>query len=609
MPKKMSLEKFVAQGRAAQGDVDAAVNQETPADLLLKQARRVEWSRNEEYRYIPLAEISLSPTQPRDRGRISGPKFEELVASMRADGVKTPIVVRPLSEDEKVEVMPLNVLDQVKLAAEEGRAAPPLFELVVGERRLLAAQEVGLTEIPAIIRDQTRQSAMLDQLIENLLRDDLDPIEEAKGYQNLLEEDFEGKPLYTQESLAQRLGKSQSHIAQRIGLLKLPDSLQRAVSEATNIPTEEARPMSPAHARVLVPFSGYPWILEAIQARILEKGLPPAKEFPEFVEGVIFGDWRDEEGKKLPMFARPLSEDSFFGSGRHLEFNLRAKTAPRDWSQLGHNYGLQGDPGPGLCTDCPHIRVLKGGSWGDEESKDKYCLLSVCWEGKQKAHRAAAREREAPDSAQTEKIQDLKEDPNRVNLGTTKASDFLLLTKGKDNRIDSCRWKNTAPIFDVQKVCRTNCPHKAPDGGKAYRQGYKVEKGQVLQLGAVCLHPEHFKQMQKQAAVKTFQEWKDGTVNRLKDLAKQAAKGLDNEDLVALVLSHLDEDLYYEEQNIREALGWQQTQVSMVEFFQAVYAVKDPGMQRKALAKRTRKELEGYLKFALLSRRALKIRE
>ena len=597
MPKRMSLQKFVAQGQAAQSAVDEPTKPIQDAEVVSP----------DDFRSIPIADIALSPTQPRDHVRISGPKFEELVASIRENGVRAPIVVRPLTEAD----LPSTVLDQVQQSALSlDKTSLTLFELVVGERRLLAAKEAGLTEIPAIVRDQTRQSAMLDQLIENLLRDDLDPIEEARGYQNLLKEDLEGKPLFTQESLASRLGKSQSHIAQRIGLLKLPDSVQRQVSDATNAPTEEARPMSPAHARVLVPFSGFPWILEAIQARILEMGLPPAKEFSAFVEGVIFGEGHDKEGKSLPRFARPLSEGDFFGSGRHLEFSPKAKSLPRDWSQLGHNYGLQGDPGPGRCTDCPHIRALRGGSWEEEDAKGKYCLLSVCWEGKQKAHRALEREKQAPDATQMEDIQAVKEDPSRINLGTTKASDFLLLTKGKDNRIDSYHWKNNAPIFDVQTVCRKACPSKSPGGGKAYRQGYKVEKGQVLQLGAVCLHPEHFKQLQKAAAVTTFREWKDGTVNRLKGLAKVASKGLNNEDVVALVLSHLDQDVEYRaHDNIRAALGWQATRVSMVELLQEVYGIKDLGMQRKALAKRTRKELESYLKFALLSRRALKLRD
>jgi len=588
MPKKMSLQKFVARGQAAQEAVDAVIDAVEGEAHTISSATAI--PQDEQIIYVSPHKITLSPTQPRDRGRIAGPKFDELVASAKVGGIRQPLIVRPHPESD-------------------------VLELVTGERRLLAAREAGLALVPVIERSLTDAQALEEQLIENLLRDDLDPIEEARGYQCLLEEDDpEGKPLYSQETLAQRLGKSQSHIAQRLGLLKLPESVQQQVVTATHAPTEEARPMSPAHARVLVPFSGYPWILEAIQARIKEKGLPPAKEFPEFVEGVIFGDWRDEQGQKLPMFARPLSEGSFFGSGRHLEFNPRAKSLPRNWSQIPE-YTAQhpAAPGSGPCTDCPHIRVLRGGSFMDEEDKAKYCLLSTCWEGKQKAHRAAERPSEAHQApevkkAEAEKAAEYKEDPTRINLAALSRGSFEQLTRGKDCHIEGYNWKQIKPIFNVN-LCRTNCPHKAADGGKAYRQGYKVEKGKVLELGAVCLNPVHFRQLQKQEATQQLEDWKQGTIARLKGLAKQATKGLDSEDLVGLVLSHLDNDLHHPDNNLGHILSWQATRVSMTEFFQAVFGIQDKGMQRKSLAARSRKELETYLKFALLCRKSAKIRD
>lgn len=587
MPKKMTLERFVAKGRAAQEAVDAAVTEHTPADALLAGetvdgvgVRITTPPGGEEYRYIPLGDITLSPTQPRDRARISGPKFEELVASVRENGVKTPIVVRYIPHLE---------------------GSPPLkYELIAGERRLLAAKEAGLPEIPAIIRQATQGEAMIEQLIENLLRDDLDPIEEARGYQNTLAVRSDhagqletGEPLYTQESLARRLGVSQPHIAQRLGLLKLPESVQTQVAAGAHAPSEEARALSPAHARVLVPFADYPWILEAVQQAIKEEGLPPAKEFPEFLYDTLLG--------ATPMLVRPLTEGQFLGRGQQIQFSPQVKSLPRNWSQLGQQVDHLVEPGP--CTNCPHARVLKG-PYGGRESR--YCMLSTCWEGKQQAHRKVVKQDQAEvDEGAREKVKGAKADPARMNVGSLKQDDYRVLTRGKGADIPDYTWKEKAPIFDVE-LCKTKCPFKTDDGGKAYRQGFKIVKGQVVSVGAVCLRPKHFLELQTEEAGKRIARWKEGTLARLKGLAKQAAKGLGQEDLVALVLRNLDGDL--EHRDVVRVIGWQKARVSMVEFFAKVFGLTDRGLTKQALAKHPRKELETWLKFALLWRKADKIR-
>ncbi|HEX3178399.1 MAG TPA: ParB/RepB/Spo0J family partition protein [Methylomirabilota bacterium] len=141
---------------------------------------------------IPISDISVNPYQPR---KIFDPKaLQELSASIKASGVIQPIVVRRV-----------------------GGA----YQLVAGERRWRAAREAGLTRIPAVVRDVTDAESLEIALVENLLREDLNPIEEAEAYQKLLAQFG-----WTQEALAQRVGRDRSSIANTLRLLRLPDSIQ-----------------------------------------------------------------------------------------------------------------------------------------------------------------------------------------------------------------------------------------------------------------------------------------------------------------------------------------------------------------------------------------------
>jgi hypothetical protein len=311
------------------------------------------------------------------------------------------------------------------------------------------------------------------------------------------------------------------------------------------------------------------------------------------------------------MLVRPLSEGGFFAGGRHIEFQTRTKGLPRDWSQLGGEYQptdeqKEVEPGPGPCTDCPHIRALKRDRYGDKQEEAKFCMLSVCWEGKQKAHRAAERKAEPMGAATAEKAKELKEDITRVNVGALKASEYTYLTRGRDNPIQEYIWKEKQPLFDVAEICKKSCPFKLADGGSCYRQGFKVEQGKILLLGAVCLKPSHFEQLQKQEGETRLKAWRDGTVARLKGIAKKAARGLEAEDLVNLLLGELDHDLQNDQ--LGRIVGWQKARLAATELFQLVFGIRDQGMAKKSLAGRTRKELETYLKFALEWRRVDKMR-
>ncbi len=163
-------------------------------------------------REIPIEKIHPGRFQPRrhfDRDELNA-----LADSIRTNGIVQPILVRP-----------------------HGTFAGE-FELVAGERRWRAAQLVPLHTVPAIERTLDDRAALEVSLIENVQRADLTPIEEAEGYQRLIDE-FRN----TQETLAQDLGKSRSHIANLLRLLTLPDAVKRMIDE---------RMLTPGHARALV---------------------------------------------------------------------------------------------------------------------------------------------------------------------------------------------------------------------------------------------------------------------------------------------------------------------------------------------------------------------
>ncbi len=142
-------------------------------------------------REVPIEFLRANPNQPR---QVFQPEeLDELTNSIREKGVIQPIVVRPVGGD------------------------PNAFEIVAGERRWRASQRAGLHKVPVVVRDFSDAEAMEVAIIENVQRADLNPIEEAAGYQHLVEQ-FD----YSQEQLAHVIGKSRSHIANTLRLLNLP---------------------------------------------------------------------------------------------------------------------------------------------------------------------------------------------------------------------------------------------------------------------------------------------------------------------------------------------------------------------------------------------------
>lgn len=163
-------------------------------------------------RTVPIAFLKPNRFQPRKR--FSPEDLADLSNSIREKGVLQPILVRPVAGDANS------------------------FEIVAGERRWRAAQMAKLHDVPVVVREVSDVEALELAIIENIQRAELNPIEEAAAYQQLMEQ-FK----YTQEKVAQEVGKSRSHIANSVRLLTLPASVQTMVQEGR---------LSAGHARTLV---------------------------------------------------------------------------------------------------------------------------------------------------------------------------------------------------------------------------------------------------------------------------------------------------------------------------------------------------------------------
>ena len=181
-------------------------------------------------REVPISQIEPNPYQPRnhfDEESLAG-----LTASIRELGVLQPILVREIGPDR--------------------------FALIAGERRWRASKRAGLQFMPIIVRDVSDELTLQHALVENLHRDDLNPLEEAAAYQQLIE-DFN----MTQEAVAHRVGKSRSAVANLLRLFQLPPQVQRLVADGQ---------VSAGHAKVLL---GTPdrAFQEALARRVVSDGL------------------------------------------------------------------------------------------------------------------------------------------------------------------------------------------------------------------------------------------------------------------------------------------------------------------------------------------------
>ncbi|TIY04265.1 MAG: ParB/RepB/Spo0J family partition protein [Mesorhizobium sp.] len=178
---------------------------------------------------VPIEFLSPNPKNP--RRHFGDADLTHLAQSIREHGVVQPVVARPSP-------------------TQAGR-----YEIIAGERRWRAAQRAGLVEIPIIVRDVNDRTALELAIIENVQRTDLNPVEEALGYQQLIDDHG-----YTQADLGQVIGKSRSHVANTLRLLKLPDVIRDMLVDGA---------LSAGHARTLVTAQDP----AGLAKRILEDGL------------------------------------------------------------------------------------------------------------------------------------------------------------------------------------------------------------------------------------------------------------------------------------------------------------------------------------------------
>ncbi len=180
-------------------------------------------------RTVPLAQLEPCPFQP--RRNFESQALNELAESLKKHGVLQPLLVRPLSEK------------------------PGHYQIVAGERRWRAAQRAKLHELPVVIRDLSDKAVLEIALIENLQRENLQPLEEAETYKKLVEEHE-----YTQEELAEIIGKSRAHIANMMRLLALPNGVKAMLMTGK---------LTAGHARALVPLDNP----QALAERVVKEGL------------------------------------------------------------------------------------------------------------------------------------------------------------------------------------------------------------------------------------------------------------------------------------------------------------------------------------------------
>jgi len=249
---------------------------------------------------INLEDIYPNPNNPRQ----SFEAMDELVASVRQVGVLQPVLVVWDAKSNK-------------------------YRLVAGERRYRAAKEVGLKWISAVVRELDANEELQIMIIENLQRQDVNPIEEAQGLRTLLDTGI------TQEKLAEKLGCSQAHIANRLRLLRLPDKVKENISRKI---------ISAGHAHNLLKLEKTPSIMEKAANVIAEEKVPVAKS-AEHIAKVI-----SEEGK--PLFNHYRNKPEF-------------KTKQ--------------------CGKCEFRVMGKPWLFADEESP--YCIKPSCWEKKQREAR------------------------------------------------------------------------------------------------------------------------------------------------------------------------------------------------------------------------------
>ena len=207
------------------------------------------------FEMIPVADIERNPYQPRTI--FDDQRLAELTASIQEVGVLQPILVRDVSG---------------------------VYELVAGERRWLAARRAGLTVIPAVIREIEDLGSLEQAVVENLHRDDLNPLEEAAAYHRLMDEFG-----MTQHQVAERVGRSRPSVANALRLLHLPTEVQRLIMEGE---------LTVGHARALAGLNDRQ-MQETLASKIVSQGLS-VRQTEELIRSLTEEDFSEEKNIENP---------------------------------------------------------------------------------------------------------------------------------------------------------------------------------------------------------------------------------------------------------------------------------------------------------------------
>ncbi len=235
-------------------------------------------AKKEGFLTISIEQIVPNPFQP--RRNFQGDDIEELARNIKLNGIIEPLIVR----------------------RKEG-----LFQLISGERRWRAAQKAGLKNVPVIVKEASDKECLELALVENLQRRDLNPIEEAEGYQSLID-----KFGLTQEQIAEKVSKDRATVANKLRLLKLPDRVKEAIRNGS---------ITEGHARALLTIDGAQKIISALEA-VIKKNLS-VRETESLARRMKSG--REGTSKKENIHIRNFIEDLQRSIQRKITIHLQKK--------------------------------------------------------------------------------------------------------------------------------------------------------------------------------------------------------------------------------------------------------------------------------------------
>jgi ParB family chromosome partitioning protein len=259
-----------------------------------------ESEKKEQQRALPVG--SLQPGKYQPRTQMDPASLEELAASIRAQGLMQPILVRPLGE----------------------RGSDERYEIIAGERRWRAAQLAGLDEVPALIRDIPDEAALAMGLIENIQRENLNPLEEALGLQRLVDEFA-----MTHQQAADAVGRSRPAASNLLRLLQLAPPVQEQLMR---------NEIDMGHARALLPLAGA--LQVQLAQRVVQKGLS-VRETERLVQGALKPP-RPAEARKPDRDVIRLQDELADLLGARVEIRAGRKGAGKVTIEFGDLEQLEG---------------------------------------------------------------------------------------------------------------------------------------------------------------------------------------------------------------------------------------------------------------------------